>query len=49
MAYLNVNILFSRILNEEGESILPCRVVGPVAGLQIQGERIPDAQFAGKQ
>lgn len=32
--YLDVNILFARILNEESESILPNRADSPVAGLQ---------------
>lgn len=35
MTYLNVNILFARILNEESESVLPNRAVSPVAGLQM--------------
>lgn len=38
--YLDVNILFARILNEESESILPNRAVGPVAGLQLHEEDI---------
>lgn len=40
MTYLNVNVLFARILNEEGKGILPHRAVGPIASLQQNEETI---------
>ena len=40
MAYLNVDVLFARILNKEREGILPHRAVGAVAGLQERGEHV---------
>lgn len=40
--YLNVDVLLARVLNEEGEGILPHRVVVPVAGLQQKGETSPN-------
>lgn len=44
MTYLNVDVLFARILNKEGEGILPNRAVGPVASLQRRRENIHYAQ-----
>lgn len=44
MTYLNVDVLFARILNKEGKGILPHRAVGPVARLQKRGENIHYAQ-----
>lgn len=40
MTYLNVDVLFARILNKEGESFLPHRAVVPVAGLQMGGQDV---------
>lgn len=40
MTYLNVDVLFARILNKEGKGILPHRAVGPIAGLQEREETI---------
>lgn len=40
MTYLNVDVLFTRILNKEGKGILPHGAVGPVARLQKREENI---------
>ena len=40
MTYLNVNVLFARILNKEGKGILPHGTVGPIAGLQRRGGKL---------
>lgn len=40
MTYLNVDVLFARILNKEGKGILPHRAVGPIASLQKRRENI---------
>lgn len=40
MIYLNVDVLFVRILNEEGKCILPHRAVGPITSLRKKKENV---------
>lgn len=40
LTHLNVDVLFAWILNKEGKSILPRRVVGPIASLQKRVKKI---------
>lgn len=46
--YVNVNILLVRVLNEEGEGILPHRPISPITSLQRQQRSTWLAQFGAK-
>lgn len=45
VTYLNVDVLFAGILNEESKSVPPHGVVGSIAGLQIEGKVLKKCFF----